>query len=281
MAAYSLEQSFTSEIGEISLKFCVSVRNFKGNSSDKKLGNWRASFSSINEFKNLLWNMVQCHVGREVIFPEGKPEFHEKEAPSIEDLNRFIGIATKNSGKHVYKLDSLSLNTLKCWEDENRELHLYIYKHSSAVSSSKLYKMVEVLLKNAENIESGVDVAVQEILQELKNVHLFHYEGLEQAWQLWADYICKQKAENHDRLIREAPPPELRKCFNSAKDCSEERLDSINQDVHVASSINNQISSRFVDIKLLLNRSLHRFDRFGANLNALNEDVKAFQNKFD
>lgn len=252
-------------MSEVTIKFHVSLRNFKGNSSGESLGTWELSVSSLEDLISKLWSKISSYIQREIVFVNERPTWHEKLGPTIEDISRYVCFSTKTLGKRSYEINQLSMAILESWTD--RKVDLYVYKHSNSISSLKLYKKAEGFVKE-EAGGGDFDSILQDIIDQLQKFHFYHYNGLEQSWQLWAKWILDKKPDDPTDLIQGAPPQELRHCFESAKGDAEERLENIALDARVAQSVNSSFSNLLPNFDATLENAFGRRSHLLDELNS-------------
>lgn len=94
-------------------KFTAYIKDFKEEplSDSKAVGRIEIEITNgVSEFKQKLWEAVEGHVIREVLFSaNGEPYWHERELPNVTDLGKFVEIQTNRS---TFYLDDLTLSGL-------------------------------------------------------------------------------------------------------------------------------------------------------------------------
>lgn len=240
---------------------------------------WTIETSGLADFKVKLWLKVQPHLHREVIFINKAPTWSEKERPEEVDLHKFL-IFFYKVGRRTVNLNGVTDADISRWSTpDDRLIVLNICAYSMNVASKPNWTQVaKLLIKPAEKDKSGAAAgsAINELVDELKASHQFHYTAPYICWRQWADYVLNKPGNMRAQLIQDHASHHLIHLFTRSRNNNDVLLNNIRQNVNIGDGINNDVWNELeriqgdVDgLKLLIDESLNVVDLIENRINAM------------
>lgn len=247
MESFDAGSDEASEHGEghsFTLKFTVSVRDFKGQARNgMAVGEIQVVGDDESEFRPKLFMKVLPHLKREIVFDEdNKPSWVDR-SPVIADLFKFVTFYYKVA-KRNYSLNDVSGHFLSTWK--HREILMYIHKYSTNVGNAKLFGIAERDLLKSQRDRAGAqnNSMFAEVLAGLKARHGMVYRQAHHLnWDSWASRVCRdmdKSKKDLDVLLSEPPPPDLVQLFVRSEHSSMQ-LEIAREDNSVGKTINSDL----------------------------------------
>ncbi|XP_062563037.1 uncharacterized protein LOC134226334 [Armigeres subalbatus] len=234
------------------------ARNFKGQKHGENVGELLITADSTDEVVKQTWDFTSKFLQREVFFryPQSTAssstdlELCVKESePSFEDFDKFVLFSDKIS-KRYYTPSSLTSNMLHSWY--NKDVNIFIYRYSVAVTSSQQWDKVKAKqLKPSNPDRSGApsNVNLFETVAELKEAHREHYVSDDINWSIWATYILKQPEHLRTRLIASGPPDTMVRLFRPVPIHPDSILVKTKQELKVARNVVDFFDDELKDLR--------------------------------
>lgn len=202
-------------------EFTICKLKYRGQTSDPSLENSIIQSSSIEEFLDNLFQLVQPLIKRTIEFPTpNEPCWSEKEHPTRDDLPIYVAFKDRIQ-KRTWRLERIDENMLLKWA--SRVLILQVYIYSNNIQSRPMWDIAtEVLFSNPSNTsikkittkEAAEEHKVQAIIKKLKKIHQSYLvPRTNDAYQLWARYIVQKPTRRHRDLCFNRPPKKLLENF--------------------------------------------------------------------
>lgn len=236
--------------------FAVYVE-FKNTKTKSPINNglW-LSTNSVEGFLLELWDMTSDKIKREIICdPAAHTQtFSDKEIPDVSDIARFVRICD-TVGHAYHNIDDVTDCELLNWSD-GRKLEIHVYPYGTTVVTkaqwTKIHKGQNALVPAIQTDRAGAptEAEVEAIVEQLKEIHRFHYSAPHITWRAWADFILKKKPEERELFMRKPPPYKLIDLFRPVHVNADIELAAITNDVTVAESVSEGV---ILDIDGLIN----------------------------
>ncbi|XP_065082291.1 uncharacterized protein LOC135704738 [Ochlerotatus camptorhynchus] len=202
-------------------EFTVCKLKYRGQTSDPSLENSFIRWSSIEEFIDNLFQLVQPFIKRAIEFPTPTdPCWSEKEHPTKEDLPMYVSFKDRIQ-KRSWRMEHVDEHMLLRWA--NRVLVLQVYIYTIDIQSRPMWDIVtQVLFGNPNNTavkkiiikELSEEQKLQAVVKKLKKIHqAYLVPRTDDAYKLWARLIVQQPVRRHRELCFNRPPKKLLQNF--------------------------------------------------------------------
>lgn len=237
------------------VRFNTQVRSFVGNKTGRDIGKKPIVGSSIEQFKENVWKYIQPYIKQQAVWCENENKLILSDlTPSFEDLPKFVVFYDKST-KRSTEVDALNVRLLVNWSD--KDINLYIYEFSTAVSSRALYLEIKSTLLKAGPRDRGGASANSELFdmaKRLKDVHSKHYRAQDINWRLWANYILKSESYMHDVLCNEPPPSNLIHLFARSSENSDFTVGNLRKNLSLAHTITDATDTDLSQFRTTFNQ---------------------------
>lgn len=156
--------------------------------------------------------------------------------------------------KRNYEPASLTSTTLSNFR--NHDIQILIFVYSKNITSLGAFKIVrKSLIDPAQADRSGAaaHAKVQEVVDELKEIHKSNYSGSAISWNMWANSILASEPHLRAALMQEAPPGTLIELFTRAPDHRDNVLRNIRSNVSIGISMNQANVQHIRELRSSLN----------------------------
>uniref|UniRef100_A0A8D8AAN0 (northern house mosquito) hypothetical protein n=1 Tax=Culex pipiens TaxID=7175 RepID=A0A8D8AAN0_CULPI len=230
--------------------------------------------NSMAEITANIWEHASAHVSRDVIVEtiEGGPivRWGPTDKPEPCDAERFISFKDEKQRKN-YSFKNLNSKLLVSWR--GREIHVYVFKYSIAITTNTIFEMVKRQLLNPEKKDRAGAPSTEELfkcMDELKQLHP-NYTALHSAWEKWANFVLSHTADLRAKLMREAPPDDYLFLFRSVATTEGEQLIATRQGLSVARTV---LTSYFTKVEVFGELADQNFEN-AVKLQQLARELKA------
>lgn len=243
---------------------------------------WDVVISGIGDLKVTLWSKIQPYLRREIIVADQQVQWSDQESPSEDELDKFISFYDQTH-RRSFKLDVITDTDLNRWTD-GRKITINICHYSTAVVNKTIWGKVEKkLLKPAAKDKAGAaaEAAVDQMINELKTAHRFHYVANYITWRMWADYVLKQPGNQWQSAIQAPPPHHMLHLFTAARTNPDDLVSELRHNLSIGKSINSgfeddvaQLVNEFQQLKVKFDNVFHGMISLESRLNALQAKCK-------
>lgn len=86
---------------------------------------------------------------------------------------------------------------------------------------------------------AATNLAVQEIAQQLKEIHKYNFSGRDIHWNIWANAILAADAHLRESMMSDSPPGKIIELFTRAPANPETVVRDLQRNVSIGMSVNN------------------------------------------
>lgn len=240
------------EIYLYSIELNLQTREFKGQTSGVTKTALQINCNSVADFKTNLWTKIRDKLKREVVFDDNNPRWHDNVLPLEEDMERFVLFYDAKSKRSV-TLDKINQTTLQHWR--TKEIWLYTHVYSMSIANLTLWKKVQKTLiepMNRDRAGASTVAEMNALVGRLKDIHRLNYQSSQINWYMWANRIQASEPHSREKMIQKPPPPDMLHLFAVAKTSADQTISDVKQNLSVAESVNEGVTSGLSRIRILV-----------------------------
>jgi hypothetical protein len=265
-----------------SVKFNGVIRNFLTQKTESVINKepWYLTFKDVTDLQTQLWPKILPSIQREIIFERTTPTWSPQEVPEIDSFEQFVNFYDAKS-RRTFSVSTLSPGDLNRWCD-GRVINVNVYAFSMSINSKTAWSNVEKCLltpANQDRAGAAAESELHKLTAQLKSTHEANYQALWINWKAWADYIMKQPAQFHDRLMKQPPPSSLIHLFSCARLPADIVMGDLRQNVNIATTLNEGISKDVEEINKTTELILKQRDDINRSLDLLFAQQKSLKEK--
>lgn len=243
--------------------------------------------NTIDEITANIWEHASEHVARDVIVETSDGtstvRWGATDHPESCDAGRFISFKDDKSRKN-FCFSDLNSKVLVSWR--GKEIHVYVFKYSIALTTNTIFELVKKQLLNPEKKDRAGAPSTDELFKcvdDLKQIHP-NYTALHSAWEKWANFVLSHTADMRAKLMREAPPDDYLFLFRSVATTEGEQLMATRQGLSVARTVINAYSAKVQVFTELADRNFEhavQLQQLARELKAQGESSKDMLDAFE
>lgn len=126
------------------------------------------------------------------------------------------------------------------WQDV--EVSTYVHIYSLSLCNQLTYKRAKkAIIDPLERNRAGAatNLAVQEIAQQLKEIHKYNFSGRDIHLNIWANAILAADAHLRESMMSDSPPGKIIELFTRAPANPETVVRDLQRNVSIGMSVNN------------------------------------------
>lgn len=271
------------ENGIYSVTLSTSIRNFKSQTSGPSIGAFTCNCISVIDFKVKLFDFIQPHIKREVLFDDDlTPTWSENAEPVLEDLVKFVSFCNKTQ-KRTFSLEVIRTRHFVMWAEEpSNDICVHIYVYSNNVQNQRMWTIVDKQLiqhQSRDRTNAASTSTLLDTVHQLKTIHEANYMSSDINWMVWANYINSKEAHEQQMLMNRGPPADLIHLFAHARTNSHHQLALLHQNINVGREINSDAVTTVAAMKDALNELKESHARTSSLLSLFETHVNALEQR--